>query len=109
MSSFRITVIRTQIKSFEGRFKFSGTAFLLLLVLKTFYECKYYHTACYKTCCWNNNFAALRLLCRNFSRNLKGKRPLEKLRRRWEYNIKMDLKAIRCEGTVWVHVLQNRV
>jgi hypothetical protein len=27
----------------------------------------------------------------------KGKRPRERLRRRWEYNIKTDLKEAECE------------
>jgi hypothetical protein len=29
----------------------------------------------------------------------EGKRPLGKPRRRWEYNVKMDLQVVGCEDT----------
>jgi hypothetical protein len=45
-----------------------------------------------------------------FIGNLEGKRPVGKLRHKWEDNIKMDLKEIGCEGVDWVHlVLVNMV
>jgi hypothetical protein len=34
----------------------------------------------------------------------EGKRPLGRLRRRWEDNIRMDLKEIGLEGLGWIHV-----
>jgi hypothetical protein len=37
----------------------------------------------------------------------KGKRPLGKPRRRWEDNIKMDLK-MGCGGTDWIELNQDR-
>ena len=38
----------------------------------------------------------------------KGKRPLERPRRRWEDNINMDLQEMRCEGMDWIDVAQDR-
>jgi len=38
----------------------------------------------------------------------EGNRPLGRLRRRWEDNIKMDLKEMGCEGMDWIDVAQNR-
>jgi len=35
------------------------------------------------------------------------KRHLEKRRRRWEYNIKIDLKETRLENVDWVHLVQD--
>jgi hypothetical protein len=35
------------------------------------------------------------------------KRPLGKPRRRWEDNIRMDLKEIGWEGVDWMHVAQD--
>jgi hypothetical protein len=40
---------------------------------------------------------------------LKGKRPLGRRRRRWEDNIKMDLREIGIDGTNWVQLAQDRV
>jgi hypothetical protein len=39
----------------------------------------------------------------------EGKRPLGKHRRRWEDNIKMDLREIGIEGTNWIQLAQDRV
>jgi hypothetical protein len=36
------------------------------------------------------------------------KRPLGRPRRRWEDNIKIDLKEIVLEGVHWIHLLQDR-
>jgi hypothetical protein len=36
------------------------------------------------------------------------KRPLERLRRRWEDNIKMYLQKIGYEGIDWIHLAQDR-
>jgi hypothetical protein len=38
----------------------------------------------------------------------EGKTPLGRSRRRWEDNIKMDLKAIGWEGVEWIHLAQDR-
>jgi hypothetical protein len=35
-----------------------------------------------------------------------GRRPLERPRRRWEYNIKMDLQEV--GGMDWIHLAQDR-
>jgi hypothetical protein len=34
----------------------------------------------------------------------EGKRPLGRPRRRWVYNIKMDLREIGCDGVDWIHM-----
>jgi hypothetical protein len=39
----------------------------------------------------------------------EGKRPLGRPRRRWEDNIKMDLREIRIEGANWIQLAQDRV
>jgi hypothetical protein len=36
----------------------------------------------------------------------KGRRPLGRLRHRWEYGIKMDLRAIGWEDVEWIHLAQ---
>jgi hypothetical protein len=38
----------------------------------------------------------------------EGKIPLRKPRRRWEDNIRTDLKEIEWEGVDWVHMAQDR-
>jgi hypothetical protein len=39
---------------------------------------------------------------------LKGKRPLERPRHRWEDGIKMDLTEIGLGGVEWIHLAQDR-
>jgi hypothetical protein len=39
----------------------------------------------------------------------KGKRPLGRLRRSWEDNIKMDLGETGIDRTSWIHLAQDRV
>jgi hypothetical protein len=38
----------------------------------------------------------------------EGKRPLGRLRRRWEDNIKMDLQEERCGGMDWIDLAHDR-
>jgi len=38
----------------------------------------------------------------------EGKRPLGRPRRRWEDNIKMDLREVGCGGMEWIELAQNR-
>jgi hypothetical protein len=38
----------------------------------------------------------------------EGKIPLERTWRRWEDNIKMDIKEIGWEGVDWIHLAQHR-
>ena len=38
----------------------------------------------------------------------EGTRPLGRHRRRWENNIKMDIKDIGWEGADWIHLAQDR-
>jgi hypothetical protein len=37
----------------------------------------------------------------------EGKRPLGRPRRRWEDNIRMDLKEIAWESVDWIHLTQD--
>jgi hypothetical protein len=39
----------------------------------------------------------------------EGKRPLGRSRRRWEDNIKLDLREIRIEGSNWIWQAQDWV
>jgi hypothetical protein len=39
----------------------------------------------------------------------EGKRPLGRHRRRWENNIKMDLREMGVDGANWIQLAQNRV
>jgi hypothetical protein len=39
----------------------------------------------------------------------EGKRPVGRPRRRWEDNIKMDLRKIGIDGTNWIQLAQDRV
>jgi hypothetical protein len=39
----------------------------------------------------------------------EGKRPLGRPKRRWEDNIKMDLRDIGIDGANWFHLAQDRV
>jgi hypothetical protein len=39
----------------------------------------------------------------------EGKRPLGRPRRRWEDNIKMDLRKIGIDEVNWIHLVQDRV
>jgi len=36
------------------------------------------------------------------------KRPLERLRRRWEDNMKMDLQEVGCGSKDWIELSQDR-
>jgi hypothetical protein len=36
--------------------------------------------------------------------NPEGKRPLDRLRRRWEDNFKTDLKEVGCGGVGWIEL-----
>ena len=38
----------------------------------------------------------------------EGKRPLGRLRRRWEDNIKMDLQELGCRGMDWMELAEDR-
>jgi hypothetical protein len=49
-----------------------------------------------------------RNVCRVLVGKPDGKRQLERPRRRWEYEIKMDLKEIFWEGVEWIHLAQVR-
>jgi hypothetical protein len=39
----------------------------------------------------------------------EGKRPLGRPRRRWEDNIKMDLREMGIDGANWIHLTQDRI
>jgi hypothetical protein len=45
---------------------------------------------------------------RALARTPGGKRPLRRLRLRWENNIKVDIREVGCGGMDWVDVTQDR-
>jgi len=47
-------------------------------------------------------------VCRVLVEKYEGKRLLGRPRHRWEENIKMDLQEVRCEGTDWIELSQDR-
>jgi hypothetical protein len=38
----------------------------------------------------------------------EGRRPRERPSRRWEDNIKIDLREVECEGMDWINLAQDR-
>jgi len=48
-------------------------------------------------------------VCRVLIERPEGKKPLERLRRRWEDNIKMDLRETGIDGANWIQLAQSRV
>jgi len=40
----------------------------------------------------------------SFGEKPEGKRPLGRLRSRWEDNIEMDLQEVGCEGMNWIEL-----
>jgi hypothetical protein len=47
-------------------------------------------------------------LCSQFRTWPEGRRPLGRPRRRWEDNIKMDLREVGCGGMYWISLAQDR-
>ena len=43
-----------------------------------------------------------------FSGKLDGERPLGRTRRRWEDNIKMDLREVGYDSGGWIDLVENR-
>jgi hypothetical protein len=50
----------------------------------------------------------MRKICNIFVGKPEGKRPLGRNRRRWEDNIRMDLREIGWESVDWMHLAQDR-
>jgi len=38
----------------------------------------------------------------------EGKRPIGRLRRRWEDNIELDLQEVRCRDMDWIQLAEDR-
>jgi len=55
-----------------------------------------------------STYGESRVLCRDLVGKPEGKRPLGKLRLRWEDNIKMNLKEVGCGGMDWIELAQGR-
>jgi len=45
-----------------------------------------------------------RCVCRVLVGKLEGKRPFGRPRRRWEYNIKLDLQEVGCGVVDWIEL-----
>jgi hypothetical protein len=49
----------------------------------------------------------MRIACSILVRKPEGKRPLGRLRRRWDDNIRMELREIVLEDVEWIHLAQD--
>ena len=49
-----------------------------------------------------------KIACRVLVSKPEGKTPLMKPRRRWEDNIKMDLREVGCDPSDWIDVAEDR-
>jgi hypothetical protein len=49
-----------------------------------------------------------RVMCRVVVGKPEGKRPLGRLRHRWEDNIRMDLQEVGCGDMDWIGLAQDR-
>jgi hypothetical protein len=50
----------------------------------------------------------MRNSCKSFVGKRVGKRPFEKPRHIWKYNIKTNLKEVGWKGVDWTHLAQDR-
>jgi hypothetical protein len=60
---------------------------------------------------WAGHVTCMRMMRNSYKvliRKPEGKRPLGRNRHRWENNIKLDLKEIRCDGIDWNHLARDR-
>jgi hypothetical protein len=57
---------------------------------------------------WAGHMGAMGNACRILVGEPDGKGPLGRPRRRWGYNIKMDLRKVGLEGVEWIYLVQNR-
>jgi hypothetical protein len=60
---------------------------------------------------WEGQVARMgegRGVCRVLVRKPEGKRPLGRPRRRWEDNVRMDLKEVGCGCEDWIGLVQDR-
>jgi hypothetical protein len=56
---------------------------------------------------WARHVAPIGKMRNFYTILVQRKRPLARHRRRWEDNIKMDVKEIGWEGVDWIHVVQD--
>ena len=59
-----------------------------------------------RTC---STYGAVRKVYRVSVGKPEGKRPLGRSRRRWEDNIKMDLREVGCDPGEWISLAEDRV
>jgi len=57
---------------------------------------------------WAGHVAWIRNACTVLVRKPEGKRPLGRHRRRWEDNVRLDLREIGWEDLDWMHLVQDR-
>jgi hypothetical protein len=51
----------------------------------------------------------MKTVCNISFRNSEGKKSLWRLMKRWENNIKMELREIWCKGLDWIHLSLDRI
>ena len=56
----------------------------------------------------SSTYGAIQKCLQSFSGKPEGKRPLGRLRCRWEDNIKMDLRELGCDSGDWIALAENR-
>ena len=57
-----------------------------------------------RTC---STYGAIQKCIQRFSGKTEGKRPLGRPRRRWEDNIKMNLREVGCDPRVWITLAED--
>jgi len=79
-------------------------------LLQTELECYKVHHTTVTTLRKSTKYSPLYLKSANkiLVRKPEGMRQLGRLMRRWEYNIRMDLREIRWEGVGWIHLARDR-
>ena len=58
-----------------------------------------------RTC---STYGGIQKCKQSFSGETESKRPLGRLRRRWEDNIKMDLREVGCDPRDWIALAEDR-
>ena len=55
-----------------------------------------------------STYGAVQKCIQSLVRKPEGKRPLWRSRRRWEDNIRMDLREVGCDSGEWIDLAEDR-